>query len=151
MAHPKGADDTGKMPTHRELSLDTATSRGSAWAVLAALLLPFAGFVLGVVYLLRERIGKGLALILLGFVCFGGWAVVGSAALVVGAHRALNEDLNRTRRQPVSIRIGGETLPEYTRRAKANEAKVQACEHEAANATAQRVAKLEACLEHAGE
>ena len=100
------------MPTHREFSLDTGTSRGSAWAVLAALFVPFAGFVLGVVYLLRERIGKGLALILLRFVCFGAWAVVGSVALVTGANHALHEfkvqEIKR-RNHPVSVRIGGET------------------------------------------
>lgn len=66
-------------------------TRGTTWAVTASLLVPLAGFLLGIVYLLRERVGRGLALILIGFVCFAGWGFVASAALVVGTKHALRE------------------------------------------------------------
>ena len=42
--------------------------RGMTGALLASLVVPLAGFVLGIRYLLRERVGPGLALILIGFV-----------------------------------------------------------------------------------
>ncbi len=132
------------MPTHRELPLDTGRRSGSGWAVLAALLVPLAGFWLGVAYLLRERIGKGLAMILLGFVCFGAWGVVMSVALAVGTEHAVSESLRSATHPPVSVRIGGATIDEYTRR-------VRACERKAATASQRRIEELNACMARAGD
>ncbi len=131
------------MPTHRELSLDTGHKSGSGWAVLAALLVPLAGFWLGVAYLLRERIGKGLAMILLGFVCFGAWGVVMSVAFAVGTEHAVSESLRRVTHHPVSVRIDGATVDEYTSR-------VRACEREASTASQRRIEELDACMARAG-
>jgi hypothetical protein len=99
-----------------------------------------AGFWLGIAYLLRERIGKGIAMILLGFVCFGAWGVAMSVVLAVGTEQAIS----RAEHRPVSIRIGGATPEEYTRR-------MRACERKASTASQRRIEELEACMARAGE
>ncbi len=105
------------MPTHRELRLDAKRRGGPPWAVLAALLVPFAGFVLGVVYLLRERVGRGIALILLGFVCFGGWSVV----LAASAAHSVDQAMRRA----------DQSEAEYIRRSELRAAQFEACERKA--------------------
>ena len=142
--HSARADVLPNVPTHRELSLDTGRRSGSGWAVLAALVVPLAGFWLGVVYLMRERIGKGLAMILLGFVCFGAWGVVMSVAFAVGTEQAVSESLRRATHRPVSVRIGGPTADEYTRR-------VRACERKTSTVSQRGIEELDACMARAGE
>lgn len=89
--------------------------RGMTGALLASLVVPMAGFVLGIRYLLRERVGPGLALILVGFVCFAGWALLVSTVLVVGADHALSEDAKRLK----AIEIKIPTVTGATREAQA--------------------------------
>lgn len=48
----------------------------TAWGLVLSLLVPFVGVVLGLRLLLRERLGPGLALILVGVICWGAWAGV---------------------------------------------------------------------------
>ena len=55
---------------------DNDRPRRMTGALLASLVVPMAGFVLGIRYLLRERVGPGLALILVGFVSFAVWALL---------------------------------------------------------------------------
>jgi hypothetical protein len=117
------------MPTHRELQLDAKSRSGAPWAVLAALLVPFAGFVLGVVYLLRERVGRGIALILLGFVCFGGWSVVLAASAAHSADQAM--------------RRADQTEAEYIRRSELRAAQMETCERKALQSG--HTAQLAAC------
>lgn len=117
------------MPTHRELQLDAKPRSGPPWAVLAALLVPFAGFVLGVVHLLRERVGRGIALILLGFVCFGGWSVVLAASAVHSADQAMHR--------------ADQSEAEYVRRAELRATQMEACERKALQSG--QAAQLPAC------
>ena len=142
--HSARADVLPNVPTHRELPLNTGRTSGSGWAVLAALLVPLAGFWLGVAYPLRERVGKGLAMILLGFVCFGAWGVVMSVAFAVGTEQAASESLRRAQHRPVSIRIGGATADEHTRH-------VRACERKISTASQRGIEVLEACMARAGD
>jgi hypothetical protein len=109
--------------------------RGITGALLASLLVPLAGFVLGVAYLLRERVGRGLALIFVGWVCLVGWAFVMTGALAVGTEHVLNEDLKHLRvreakevvrgthtaARVVFVRTGTEPLAEWAKHARARE------------------------------
>lgn len=85
---------------------DGQRQRGMAGPLLASLLVPLAGLVLGIRYLLRERIGPGLALILVGFACLAAWGVVASAALVVGTEHALKESLKHRPTQTERLVVG---------------------------------------------
>lgn len=96
---------------------------------MAALVVPFAGFVLGVVCLFRERVGRGLALILLGFVCLGGWSVALAATAAHSADQAM--------------RRADQTEAEYIRRLKLRAARMQACERNALQSG--RANLVEAC------
>jgi hypothetical protein len=86
--------------------------RGLTGALLASLLVPLAGFVLGIRYLLRERVGPGLALILIGFVCFAVWGLLLSSVLIVGADHVLTEDAKRLKAIEIKIpTVKGATGP----------------------------------------
>ena len=95
--------------------------RGLTGALLASLLVPLAGFVLGIRYLLRERVGPGLALILIGFVCFAAWGLLVSTVLVVGADHVLTEDAKRLKAIEIKIpTIKGATGPHQAPRHKSS-------------------------------
>jgi hypothetical protein len=86
--------------------------RGMTGPLLASLIVPMAGFVLGIRYLLRERVGPGLALILVGFVSFAAWALLVSTVLVVGADHVLSEETNRLKAIEIKIpSVKGATGP----------------------------------------
>jgi hypothetical protein len=86
--------------------------RGMTGALLASLIVPLAGFVLGIRYLLRERVGPGLALILVGFVSFAVWALLVWGVFVVGADHVLSEESNRLKAIEIKIpTVKGATGP----------------------------------------
>jgi hypothetical protein len=67
-----------------------------------------------------------------------------SVAFAVGTEQAVSESLRHATHRPVSIRIGGATADEYTRR-------VRACERKTSTASQRGIEELDACMTRAGE
>jgi hypothetical protein len=78
------SDNAPEVPTDDFEPVEQRPKGIGGW-VVASLFIPLVGFVVGIRELARDRVGPGLALILVSFVCAGGWTI---ALVSIAAHNA---------------------------------------------------------------